>query len=34
MPKTKVLQSSFTTGVMSPTLDGRVDIEKYYKQAK
>lgn len=30
MPKTQVLQSSLTTGVLSPTLAGRVDIAKYY----
>jgi hypothetical protein len=30
MPKTRVLQSSLTTGVISPTLEGRVDIAKYY----
>lgn len=30
MPKSKVLQSTFTTGVLAPTLAGRVDIAKYY----
>lgn len=30
MPKAKVLQSTFTTGVLAPTLEGRVDIAKYY----
>lgn len=30
MPKSQVLQSSLTTGVISPTLHGRVDIAKYY----
>ena len=30
MPTTKVSQNSFTTGVISPTLMGRVDVAKYY----
>jgi len=30
MPKSQVVQSSFTTGVIAPTLAGRIDIAKYY----
>jgi len=30
MPKTQSIQTSFTAGVIAPTLEGRTDIAKYY----
>ena len=34
MPKTAVISTNFTSGELSPLLDGRVDLSKYYNGAK
>lgn len=34
MPKSTVVQTSFTNGVISPTLAGRTDVAKYYNSLK
>ena len=34
MGRTKVLQNTFNSGILSPTAEGRVDIEKYYNSVR
>lgn len=34
MPKTKILTTNFSAGELSPKLEGRLDLEQYYKGAR